>query len=144
MRHSDFHAKMIGEVRILSTVVKINYLLEIPMNAPHALLQPGRIPRYVVIDHDPAELEIDAFAGSISTDKETSAALIEGLSESLHLLFALKVLHASMNLGDLPRVTHAAKSSHEEFERVAVLCEDDQFFAAEPRVRQDFPKFIEL
>lgn len=32
MRHSDFHAKMIGEVRILSTVVKINYLLEIPMN----------------------------------------------------------------------------------------------------------------
>jgi len=32
MRHSDFSVMMNEEVRILSTVVKINYLLEIPMN----------------------------------------------------------------------------------------------------------------
>src|SRR5579871_11805 len=40
-------------------------ILAVPVDAAHALLKPNRIPRDVVIDHQPAELQVDAFAGGL-------------------------------------------------------------------------------
>ncbi len=38
-------------------------LLLVAVDAAHALLEPGGVPGDVVVDHQPAELQIDAFAG---------------------------------------------------------------------------------
>jgi hypothetical protein len=35
--------------------------LFVPVDAAHALLQAGRVPRDVVVHHQPAELEVDSF-----------------------------------------------------------------------------------
>ena len=43
--------------------------LAVTVDAAHALFQPDGIPRDVVIDHQPAELEIDAFAGRFGGDE---------------------------------------------------------------------------
>jgi len=39
------------------------------VNAAHPLLKADRVPRDVVIDHQPAELEVDAFARGFRGDK---------------------------------------------------------------------------
>ena len=40
-------------------------LLADAVDAAEPLLQAGRVPRQVVVDHQPAELEVDAFAGRL-------------------------------------------------------------------------------
>ena len=45
-------------------------LLPDAMDAPEPLLQPGRVPGQVVIDHQPAELEVDPFAGRLGGDAD--------------------------------------------------------------------------
>ena len=43
-------------------------LLSDAVDAPHALLEPHWVPRHVVVDHEVAELEIDAFTSSLGRD----------------------------------------------------------------------------
>jgi len=43
--------------------------LTIAMNAAHALLKADRVPRDVVIDHQPAELEVDSLTCSFCGDE---------------------------------------------------------------------------
>ena len=40
-------------------------LLAVAVDAPHALLQPVGVPRDVVVDHQRAELQVDALAGRL-------------------------------------------------------------------------------
>ena len=41
------------------------FALAVAVDAPHALLQAHGIPGDVVVDHEPAELQVDALAGSL-------------------------------------------------------------------------------
>ena len=100
-----------------SDEVKNNHrivFLQIPMNAAHALFEPCGVPGHVVVDHDPAELKVDAFACRVRADQESSTTLARRLAKSFHLFFALDVVHAAMNLSNLPGVTHAAETIHQE------------------------------
>ena len=44
-------------------------LLAVPVDAAHPLLQPHRVPRDIVVDHEPAELKVDAFSGGLRGDQ---------------------------------------------------------------------------
>ena len=44
-------------------------LLAVTVDAAHALFKPDKIPGNIVIDHQPAELKVDAFAGGFGGDK---------------------------------------------------------------------------
>jgi hypothetical protein len=102
-------------------------LLEIAMDAAHALLEAGGVPRDVIVDHDPAELEIDALAGGVGGDEKAGAAFAGGFAEVLDLFFALGIVHPAVNLRDLAGIAHALKAAHKEGEGVPVLGEDDEF-----------------
>ena len=43
--------------------------LTVPMNAAHTLFKADRVPRDVVIDHQPAELEVDPLTSSFCGDE---------------------------------------------------------------------------
>ena len=45
-------------------------LLAVAVDAAHALLQADRVPGDVVVDHEPAELQVDAFAGGLGGDQD--------------------------------------------------------------------------
>ena len=119
-------------------------LLAVAVDAAHALLKARRVPRHVVIDHEPAELEVDAFGGGVGAEHESRAAVIGGLSEAFDLFLPLRVVHAAMDLGDLPGVAHAAKALDQEAERVAVLGEDDVLLAGELRIGENLPQLVEF
>ncbi|HBB17978.1 MAG TPA: hypothetical protein DCZ97_13600 [Syntrophus sp. (in: bacteria)] len=89
------------------------------VNAAQPLLQSGRVPGHVVVDHQVAELEVDAFAGGLCRDADLS-----GGSENLLRSFALMGVHAAMNFtgAETPSqqmIAHIAQG-------VAVLREDQK------------------
>ena len=69
-------------------------LLADAVDAAEALLQAGRVPGQVVVDHQPAELEVDALAGGFGRD----ADLLRG-AELLLGALALVRIHAAVDLG---------------------------------------------
>ena len=50
-------------------------LLSDAVDAAHALLEPDGVPRHVVVDHQVAELEVDALAGRLGRDADLRVAL---------------------------------------------------------------------
>ena len=50
-------------------------LLAVAVDAAHALLQPHRVPGDVVVDHQPAELEVDALARRLGGDQHLAVLL---------------------------------------------------------------------
>ena len=105
-------------------------LLAVAMDTTHALLKPRGIPGHVVVDHHPAELQIDALGRRVGADHEPRPALGDGLAELLDLLLTLAVVHPAVDLSDLAGVPHAVEASDKERERVTVLGEDNQFSCA--------------
>ena len=95
-------------------------LLANAVDAPQPLLQARRIPRQVVVDHQSAELEVDAFACRFRgyTDLLLSPELL------LSTLTFMRV-HAAVNLAG--RKTPALKVVAEVVESVAVLRKEEQF-----------------
>jgi hypothetical protein len=93
---------------------------------------------------DPAELQVDAFARGIGADQEPCAAVIDRPAEAFDLLVALRVMHAAVDLRDLPGVAHALKPLHEKTERVAMFSEDDQLLMRVGRVAEHFLQAFEL
>ena len=83
-------------------------LLAVAVNPAHALFETGRIPGDVVIDHDPAELEVDTLGSGIGTDHQPRSALLGGNTEALDLVLAFREVHATVDLGDVTRVSEAA------------------------------------
>ena len=114
------------------------------MDAPHALLKPGRVPRHVVVDHDPAELQVDAFGGSVGTDHQSRSARGRRQAETLDLFLTLRVVHAAMDLCDLPGVAQPAEAADQETEGIPVLSEDQHLLVGETAIRDDLAKSLEL
>ena len=87
-------------------------LLAVAVDAPHALLQAHRVPGDVVVDHEPAELEVDALAGRLGRDQHLAvlAELALGVDARAGRV-AVADLHAAVNLRDATAPTRAASPS---------------------------------
>ena len=93
-----------------------------PVDAAHPLLQPVGVPRDVVVDHQVAELEVDALPGRLGGDHD-----LGGLPEVAFLLDPLRQLHLAVDLGDLEVLGQVLD---QVVEGVLVLGEDQQLLAA--------------
>ena len=92
------------------------------VDATQALFQASRVPRHVVIDHQVAELEVDAFASRLCGHAYLS------LSTELFLgTLAFVRIHAAMNFAG--GVTPAGQVLLDVIQRVAVLGKQQQFAA---------------
>ena len=100
------------------------------VDAAEALFQARRVPRHVVIDHQVAELEVDALAGSLGRDAD-----LPGVRKSSWARLPLMRVHAAVNFAGGSSPT--SRVLPEILQRVAVLGEDQQLAAA-------ILKFIEL
>ena len=93
-----------------------------PVDAAHALLEPVRVPRDVVVDHQVAELEVDALAGRLGGDHD-----LRLLAEVALLLDPLAQLHSAVDHCDLEVRREVLD---EVVEGVLVLGEDEELLAA--------------
>ena len=95
------------------------------MDAPHALFQTNGIPRYVVVDHEPAELEVDTFAGGLGRDEDLSifAELALGVDARAWRV-AVANLHSAVDLGD--GQVPLAEFADQIIERILVLGENEE------------------
>ena len=114
------------------------------MDPAHALLQTGRIPRNIVVDHDPAKLEVNAFGRSIGADHEPRTAITDRLSKPVDLILAFGIVHATVNGGYLVGMAHAVEPSHEKIQCVAVFGENDKLFSREPGIGNNLMEFVEF
>ena len=89
-------------------------LLAVTVDAAHALFKPDRIPRNVVVDHQPAELKVDAFAGGLGRDEHLGGLREIPLGEDAGAgRVAVANFHAAMNLrhGQSPFAQFAERAS---------------------------------
>ena len=93
------------------------------MDAAHPLLEPVRVPGQVPVDHDPAELQIDALAGRVGRDHELGRA-----AELLLGRDAVLQLHTVMNVADT--VAPLLDLAGQVNQCVAVLGEDQNLLVA--------------
>ena len=101
---------------------------------PIALFQPDGVPGDVEVDHEPAELEVDSFAGGLGRDQNLSRLLELALGVDARAgRVAVADLHAAVNLRDdqSPLAELAERATvlavaREVIERVLVLGEDQQ------------------
>ncbi len=119
-------------------------LLAVAVNPAHPLLEASGIPRHVEVDHDPAELEIDAFGRSVGADHEPCAAVLVSSAKPLDLSLAILVIHAAVNLGDLARIAHPPEATDKVVKGVSVLGEDDQLLTDELGVGEHLAELVEL
>ncbi len=106
--------------------IKTVLLLQVPVDAPHALFQTHRVPGNVVVDHEPAELEVDAFARCFCCHHDLAAFTKLALRvDSAAGRVAVADLHAAVNLryGEVPFVPHLLD---EVVECVLMLGEDQE------------------
>ena len=94
-------------------------LLPDAMDTTETLLKAGGIPGQVVVDHQAAELEVDAFARRFGGDTDLFAG-----AELLLRALALVGIHPAVNVGD--GVAPFFEMVAQVFERVAVLGEDQK------------------
>jgi len=108
--------------------------LAVAVDAAHALLQPDGIPRDVVVDHEPAELEVDAFARRFGSNHDLGglAKLAFGVNAGAGCV-AVADFHAAVDLsgGQAPLDQPAERTiilavAYEEIECVFVLGEDEE------------------
>src|SRR6266705_6712261 len=108
--------------------------LTVAMDAAHALFEPDRVPRDVVVDHEPAELKIDAFTRGLSGNKYLALFLELALSvdarargvsvSDLHLAVNLRNAQAPLaQLAERPAIFAVADKV---VERIFVLREDQK------------------
>ena len=119
-------------------------LLAVAVDAAHALFEPRRVPRYVVVHHQPAELEVDALAGGVGRYQIRGAAPVRRPPERGDLRFPRAVVEAAVDQGDPAGETQPFEPADEEFRGVAVLGEDDEFLAGEVGRAQYGAEFLEF
>ena len=115
--------------------------LAVAVNAPHPLLKARRIPREVVVHHQPAELEVDPLSRRVRRDEKPGTVR---LPEPLHLLLALRPAHAAVDDRHLVRVAETFDAPHQEVHGVAVLGEDEPLVACVQRIFEHLAKLLEL
>ena len=104
------------------------------MDTAHALLQADRVPGDVVIDHQPAELEIDTFSCCLGGDENLRGLAELALSiDAATGCIAVADFHTAMNHGEgqapLAEFAHGAAIlpvAGEIVERVFMLGEDEK------------------
>ena len=109
-------------------------LLTVAVDTAHALLKANRVPRNVVIDHQPAELKVDALSRGLCGDKHlTRLAELAFSVDSAAGRVAVADLHTAVNLGDgqTPLAQLAKRSAipavaNQKVERVLVLGEKQE------------------
>jgi hypothetical protein len=75
--------------------------LAVAMDAAHALFQAHRVPGDVVVDHQPAELEVDTLAGGLGGDQHLGGFAELALGENAGAgRVAVADLHAAVDLRD--------------------------------------------
>ena len=118
--------------------------LAVAVDAPHALLQPVRVPRDVIVEEDVADLEIDALAGGLSGHQHLDVAIAELLLgvEACPLLVAGTGAHPAVNLARAqpPRL----QALHQVVERILELGEDEQALGWIAKEALAFQEFVEL
>ena len=111
--------------------------LAVAVDAAHALLEPHRVPGDVVVDHEPAELEIDPLARSLRRHQNLGvvAELALGMDASVGRV-PVANLHATVDLRDgeaplaeLSERTPVPAIADEVVERVLVFGEHEQLHA---------------
>ena len=118
--------------------------LPVAMDATHPLFQTRWIPGDIPVHHEPAELQVNTLTCGVGGDQESATAFVVVGSEPLDLHLALGVVHAAMNLGNVPSVAHAFQPADQVGERVAVLGKDDELLAGELRIEEDALEALEL
>ena len=140
-------------------------LLAVTVDAAHALLQPDRVPRDVVVNHQPAKLQVDPFAGGFGGDEHLRGLAEFALGKDARAgRVAVADLQAAVNLrrgqaplAQLAHWTTVFAIAAKEIERVLVLGEDEQLhlrvledaalrdeFAQPDELGLDFPLFERL
>jgi len=114
------------------------------VDAAHPLLQPRRVPGDVVVDHQPAELEVHALARGVGADQVLGSAVGVWRAEQLHLAVALDVVHAAMQPRHLAGEADRLQPVGQVICRVAVLGEHEHLLVAEPRVPHGLQQLLEL
>ena len=96
LEHSAF--ARVGRNEIANEAI---LFLPVTVDAPHALLQPDGIPRNVVIDHEPAKLQVDAFARRLGRNQYLGALAEFPLGANAGARrVTVADLHAAVDLGD--------------------------------------------
>ena len=110
-------------------------LLAVTVDAAHALLQPDGIPWDIVVDHQPAELQVDPFAGGFGRHEDLGGFAELALGENAGAgRVAVANLHATVNLrhAEAPFAQFAERASvlavrAEKIQSVFMFGEDEQF-----------------
>ncbi len=130
-------------------------LLAVAVDASHALFEAHWVPGDVIVDHEPAELEVDSLAGGLGGDEDLSilAKLALGVDATAWCI-AVTNLHAAVDLRGLkvPLSQLAERAAvfaiaGEVVERVLVLGEDEQLHlrvVEDVVVRKHLPQLHEL
>ena len=102
------------------------------VDAAEALLDPVRVPREVVVDHEVGALEVQALAGGVGRDQDPG---VDVLGEQLFSLGALITPDAAVDGDDgVAAAEEIADALGEVLKGVAVLGEDDDLLAGDHRV----------
>ena len=115
--------------------------LTVAMDAPHALLEPRRIPGDVVVHHEPAELEVDALARGVGRHEETGAV---GAPEALDLDLTRRPGQPAVYLRDVAGVPESLQAADQVVGGVPMLGEDEPLLPGVARILQDLPQPLEL
>ena len=99
-------------------------LLLVAVDAAHPLLEPRRVPGDVVVDHQPAELQVDPLARRVGGRPGNGTASRPGACGRTRPGPRAPVVHAAVDPGDLAGEAEPFEPPDEEVERVAVLGED--------------------
>src|ERR1700687_1320939 len=122
------------------------------MDTSHSLLQPDGVPWDVVIDHQPAELQVDAFARCFGRNKNlASIAELSLGTDTGAWRIAIADLHAAMNLRhreppltELAHRTAVTTIANQEVERVLMLREYEQLHRWVVKQTLFGQKFLEM
>ena len=102
------------------------------VDAAEALLDPVRVPREVVVDHEVGALEVQALAGGVGRDQDPG---VDVLGEQLFSLGALISPDAAVDGDDgVAAAEEIADALGEVLQGVAVLGEDDDLLTGDHRV----------
>ena len=115
-------------------------LLADAVDAAEALLDPVRVPREVVVDHQVRDLEVQALAGGVGREQDLAVGVAR---ELLGDLAALGAAHAAVDrLDGLGPAEQRADPAHEVVQRVAVLGEDDELAPPVRSVARDGERVV--
>ena len=122
-------------------------LLAVAVDAAHALFEPVRIPRDVVVEEDVAALKVDALPSRLSGDQHldgTFAELLFGIEPAPRFV-ARAGLHAAVDAADAE--APSLQVFHQVVKGVLELSEEQQPLIGpieEPLLLHDLPKMSEL